>query len=264
MKSISGYKDTDREILLKMDDENFLKTCNLNNYFKNEVCNDNFFKKRLQEKYPDTLELNEYGNDWKRYFLEVVYYISKLKEEFNYDYYEGDPLSIYIDLQETFVHPVFLNQPLIDFLLKSNFGNISGTISPLRNLFEHIVLDYHILSRDIVAALLEIYEIENGYRFEEGYYFIGNELKNLYNYNDEKLTYDQLRSIALDNNLYKTVISPLESEYLVHPQIKDVIFQIRQIVREKLKEITHRKLRQELKNDLFKRRGINDATNIND
>ena len=52
MKSLSGIKDIDKEILLKMDDKNFLKACSLNNYFKNEVCDDVFLKKRLHQTYP--------------------------------------------------------------------------------------------------------------------------------------------------------------------------------------------------------------------
>ena len=48
MKGFQSHgKDIDREILLSMDNEELLKTCSLNKYFLNEVCDDMFFKNRL-------------------------------------------------------------------------------------------------------------------------------------------------------------------------------------------------------------------------
>ena len=47
MDSFSGIKDVDREILLAMSDEDLLKSCSLNKYLFNVVCDDNFFYRRL-------------------------------------------------------------------------------------------------------------------------------------------------------------------------------------------------------------------------
>ena len=64
MQGLSGLpntKDTDREILLRLSDNELIKTCSLNKYLLNNVCDDNFFKRRLQLTYPDTLRFyNEY------------------------------------------------------------------------------------------------------------------------------------------------------------------------------------------------------------
>lgn len=84
MKSISGNKDIDREILLKLSNKDFLYIGYLNKYFKNEVCDDLFFKRRLQQTYPYILKFKNKNKTWKRYFLEVAYYINEIKKDFKY------------------------------------------------------------------------------------------------------------------------------------------------------------------------------------
>ena len=95
MNSFSGIKDIDREILLAMDDKSLLKTCSLNKYLFNIVCDDNFFYKRLLLKYPDTLvyyKKNEnFLHTYKSYYLKIIYYISKMQEDYNYSYISGNP-----------------------------------------------------------------------------------------------------------------------------------------------------------------------------
>lgn len=91
-KSITQNIDTDREILLRASDKDLINTCKTNKYFYNKVCNDLFFKRRLQLVYPDTLrffDLQKYKN-YKQYYLQVVYYISKMKEDYDFNYSEGN------------------------------------------------------------------------------------------------------------------------------------------------------------------------------
>ena len=89
----SGIKDVDREILLAMADEDLLKTCSLNKYFLQNVCDDNFFYKRLLGKYPDALKYynKETDKNYKSYYLKVIYYISKMKEDYDYSFVSGNP-----------------------------------------------------------------------------------------------------------------------------------------------------------------------------
>ena len=104
MKGFSGIKDQDREILLNIqDDKDLLKTCSLNKYLYNEVCNDMFFRNRLARTYPDTLKYKPEDMSWKAYFLRVIYYIAKMKEDNEYDYSifnEGNPEKQYEILQK--------------------------------------------------------------------------------------------------------------------------------------------------------------------
>lgn len=81
--SLTGYKDTDRLILLKLSDKDFLNVSLINSYFTTKVCDDSFFHKRLLLTYPDTIKYKENKN-WKQLFLEVVHYTNKLKKYFDY------------------------------------------------------------------------------------------------------------------------------------------------------------------------------------
>ncbi len=79
MEKLTGVRDVDREILLKLDDYSLLKTCSLNNYFKNSVCDDQFLEKRLKLTYPETIKFKPADKSWRQYFLEVIYYREKLQ-----------------------------------------------------------------------------------------------------------------------------------------------------------------------------------------
>ena len=97
MNSPTDIADLDREILLKLSDQELINTCKTNKYFLNVVCNDLFFKRRLQLVYPDTLQffnIQKHKN-YKQYYLHVVYYISKMKEDYDYIYSKGNPKKQY-------------------------------------------------------------------------------------------------------------------------------------------------------------------------
>jgi hypothetical protein len=85
----TGAKDVDREILNKLPDEDVIKSCSLNSYLREKVCDEGFFKRRLDQNYPE-LEFiidEKYNNStgriyptYKQAYLETIYYISKMKE----------------------------------------------------------------------------------------------------------------------------------------------------------------------------------------
>ncbi len=110
-EGFTGIRDLDSELLLKMDDREFIKTCSLNNYFINLCKRDNYllFKKKLQFFYPDTLNektLKEYmpsSYSWKQYYASAVKAVAGLKERYNYDFVSGDPfIQLKIFQQNTF------------------------------------------------------------------------------------------------------------------------------------------------------------------
>ena len=92
--SFTNVKDLDREILMRLPDADLIKACSLNKYLFESVCDEQFFHRRLQAYYPDIV-LNyvrrPYDKKWRQYFLEIVYYINKLKEDFDYTYVSGSP-----------------------------------------------------------------------------------------------------------------------------------------------------------------------------
>lgn len=97
MGGFSSLKDTDREILLRLSDKELIQTCRLNKYLFKNVCDDNFFRRKLSLSYPDTLPFynaNKYIN-YKNFYLNMVFYIAKLEEDFKYSYISGNPKAQY-------------------------------------------------------------------------------------------------------------------------------------------------------------------------
>lgn len=86
---LSGLKDVDREILSNVSDKELLTVCSLNKKFYHDVCDDNLLLRRLS-KYPGIEQYKEKNETWKRFFLNVIYYVSKMKEKHDFDYTEGD------------------------------------------------------------------------------------------------------------------------------------------------------------------------------
>ena len=84
-----GSKDIAREILKYVDDKRLLKICSISKKMWNEICNDDFLRKRLV-KYPDIEKYKQIDETWRRFFVKSTYYISKMREEFEFTYTSGD------------------------------------------------------------------------------------------------------------------------------------------------------------------------------
>ena len=83
---ITGLKDLDREILSKISDEELIKIWSINKKFYYDVCDDDFLKRRLN-KYPN-IEKYKVGS-WKQFFIQAIFYISKMKKIYDFVYIEG-------------------------------------------------------------------------------------------------------------------------------------------------------------------------------
>ena len=77
-------KDADRLILDAADDRTLLEILKVNKNLL--VLGEDAFKKRMQQKYPVLAKLKPYWTKWAKYYLDMVYYINKLKEDYNIDY----------------------------------------------------------------------------------------------------------------------------------------------------------------------------------
>ena len=87
--SISGIKDIDREILKHVDDEELLKICVINRQTWNEVCDDDFLRRRMTSRYPEIEKFKSRTETWKQFFLRFIYYTSKMREK-RIKYISGD------------------------------------------------------------------------------------------------------------------------------------------------------------------------------
>jgi hypothetical protein len=88
--SLTSLKDVDREVLKFVDDKDLLKICGLNRKTWNEICNDDFLRRRILSKYPGIDKYKRENETWKQFFLSAIYYISKMKEEKGFQYTDGD------------------------------------------------------------------------------------------------------------------------------------------------------------------------------
>ena len=68
MSQLTGIKDLDREILSKLPDEELLQVCIVNKRFWNDVCDDNFLRRRLSSKYPRIDQYKSFES-WKQFFF---------------------------------------------------------------------------------------------------------------------------------------------------------------------------------------------------
>ena len=87
--SFSGLKDVDREILKWIDNTELLKICSVNRKTWHDVCDVNFLRKRLNI-YTNIDQYKNKNESWKEFFSRTIYYISKLKTEFQFEYTEGN------------------------------------------------------------------------------------------------------------------------------------------------------------------------------
>lgn len=91
---LSGLKDVDREILKHVNDDELIRVCSIDRKTWNEVCDDNFLRRRLA-KYADIEKYNLENESWKQFFLRVIYYTAKMQEIYKFEYKSGDFKSQY-------------------------------------------------------------------------------------------------------------------------------------------------------------------------
>ena len=86
--SITSLKDTDRvlinTVLEAKNDKDLLNLLATNKSLLR--LGEEVLKQRMLSKYPVLADKKPFFENWRSYYLKTVYYINKLKEEFNIDY----------------------------------------------------------------------------------------------------------------------------------------------------------------------------------
>jgi hypothetical protein len=82
--SLTGIKDIDIEILKNLDAESLVNFCQINEA-ASEYCNNEILWEKWMKIHYSWLP-KEYFYTWKNFALKTIYYVAKLKEEFNVDY----------------------------------------------------------------------------------------------------------------------------------------------------------------------------------
>ena len=88
---LTGLRDTDRQVLRYVDDEELFVVCSINRKMWFHVCDDGFLRRRLSSRYPEIEKFKSDKNEtWKRFFRKVIHYVSLLKRKFKYEYRSGN------------------------------------------------------------------------------------------------------------------------------------------------------------------------------
>ncbi len=85
---LTGNKDVDRKILSELSDRELLIVCQSNKYSQEKVCDETFFRNLVYNRYSETIKYKEYVKirNWKNFYLSIIYYLDKLKREYDFDY----------------------------------------------------------------------------------------------------------------------------------------------------------------------------------
>ncbi len=85
---LTGITDLNRLIVSYLDDIDILEFCKTCKYANEKVCDENFFRNLISQRYKNTLKYKDYvkTRSYKQYFYSVIYYISKLKTKYNLNY----------------------------------------------------------------------------------------------------------------------------------------------------------------------------------
>jgi len=103
ISSEDQFKYTSKDMVFKimdeMDDFTLLNFCKINNQRDSEgvlYCNnEKFWENRLLRKYPLLIKFKGENESWKEFYLEMVYYLSKLEENFGIPYIPYIPTRYY-------------------------------------------------------------------------------------------------------------------------------------------------------------------------
>ena len=153
--SLGENKDVDRNILLSLSDRQILEVCSLNKYYVETVCDDEFFHRILQQRYPGSILWNKEWErkmkkkSWKQLYIETIYYLGKLIDMgFNYyDVSKNFPRYISSQNSPQFFYYVF-DVKRLDISSKDEKANSIAAAFNLKQkeLLEFLMQRYRILS----------------------------------------------------------------------------------------------------------------------
>ena len=91
---LTGIRDLDREIVNKLNGKDLLQMCLLNKTYNQRVLNDDYFRLRTENGFPETVPYKNNqqitNKSWKNHYLNAVKYIDLLERKFQYIYKKLD------------------------------------------------------------------------------------------------------------------------------------------------------------------------------
>ena len=151
-QTILGIKDLDRHLAKYVNDKDVLNMIVNKRYL--ELFDEQFFHNLLILKYPLLIRFKK-EETWKEFYIKMVYYMSKLKEEFNFPYIPAinyDPKLVYERLQRypdavwddglkfaATVGNIKLIEEMLGKGANSNFGLTGATIKGDKKLIDYFI-----------------------------------------------------------------------------------------------------------------------------
>lgn len=140
----------------KLDDKDLFKLCQTDKWFNKKICKDeNFWKIRIKLKYPKLEIFKKEKETFHSFYIKMVYYIAKLKEEYNFDYMtdfssgeeSNSPEDLYKTLQE--IRNIMIQELKMDY-----DGNVSDEE-------QEKIINFN--KNNISSAVIEMYKSVNLY-----------------------------------------------------------------------------------------------------
>jgi hypothetical protein len=74
-KGFTGVKDTDLEILMRLDDRSLLNTCSIENVYLKRICNDeSFWKRRFVSRFGEVASRYIFLDFYTKYIFIRIYF----------------------------------------------------------------------------------------------------------------------------------------------------------------------------------------------
>lgn len=149
-------KDMYEYLINFVDDKTVLNMLSVNKKFNDPV----FFEKIMRKRYPTIIRYN--NKNWKQLYIETIYWVSRLKEEFNFEPVPYiDPKIVYSELKNTFVNFLLKKE---NILRKSLFRSIRRKdLNSIKKLIERgvVLSQINTFKPEDLKFLLENVDIKN-------------------------------------------------------------------------------------------------------
>ena len=93
-------KDTDLIILSKLDDKTLLSFCSVNKYANRLCYNEDFWRNRLKERFPDSISFKSRENTYRNFYLSLVKYLNLGDEHIQNEHIQNEHIQNYYNQNE--------------------------------------------------------------------------------------------------------------------------------------------------------------------
>lgn len=135
-------KDTYEYILNFATDRDIINMLSSNKKFRNEEL----FERVMRKRYPLVVRFKEKDMSWKEFFIQTVYYLSKLEENYNLPYLQT------LDFDPKHIYTVLLRYPSIKQRTKSIVYLYRNSYNKEYHTIAHLIDDKYVVSPNFIKG----------------------------------------------------------------------------------------------------------------